>query len=143
MIRRTLSASWPLVKNEKKYYQGQPTCKQRESPTHFVNGKGFVVINDTDFGRVGEVQYRALFYLEHVLYGQGDLDTVALVVRTEDDLLDRLDPLTSTGCAIRLELVVSLIGCDHKARLFFALALGFLDVGRDGILEVDAIARKV
>lgn len=64
-------------------------------------------------------------------------------MRTEDDLLDRFYPLSGTGHAISLELVISLVSGNHEASLFIALVLGFEDVGRDCILEVEAVAWEV
>ena len=59
------------------------------------------------------------------------------------NLLDTPRPLLRARRTVRLEQILSLIRSDGKASLFFSLLCGLDDFGGDGVLQVDAVARKV
>jgi hypothetical protein len=143
MIRRTLSASWPLLKNEKKYCHCQRTHLDDWVDVYLINSKCLAIVNDTHFDCVGHAQYGTLFDLDNVLYRERDLDAIALVVCAEYDFLDGSDPLLRTCCAVCLELVRSFVRFDDERRLLLALLLALESFSRYSILKVDAIPGKV
>lgn len=101
--------------------------------TYLVDSERFAIVHNANFDRVCEVQDGALLNLEDVLYRERNFDAIPFVVRTEDDLLYRPDPLFCTSCAVGFELVLSLVRRDHEGGLFVGLLLTFDYLSRDGI----------
>lgn len=81
-----------------------------------------------------------LFDVDYVLNGQGDLDAVSVIMRPEDDSLNRLDPLLGTRSTIRLQVVCPMMGGHGEVGAFLFLVC---DVGGDGVTQVNLAIREV
>lgn len=114
-VRRTLRASLPKLKNEKKYYTSQLSMpRNRDRISYLVNRICHIIINDPDFACLRKLHDLAILDIDDILNRQRDLNTVSLIVRAEDNLLERFDPFLSTWCTVGFELVLSLVSDNFE-----------------------------
>lgn len=111
--------------------------------TYLVYGKRLVVVYYTDLDGICKVQYRALFNLQNILDRERYLYTVPVVMSSENDLLNRSGPFLRTRSTVCFENISSFVRCYCKTSLFFAFFRAFKYFGSQGVLEIDAISRKV
>lgn len=88
-IRNTFNASFPKLKNEKKYW-GEVSNAADDIPgeiSHLVNRISLIIVDDSNLARVREINNLTVFNVDDILDWQRNLDAVTLVMRAEDDLL--------------------------------------------------------
>ena len=79
----------------------------------------FIAVYYPNFERFREINDWTFFNINHIVDGQRDLDTVPIVMRSENDFLQSFDPFFGTCMTVCFEVVRSLVGHDIEARIVF------------------------
>lgn len=145
MIFNTCNASLPIVKKEKKYCNSQHAFREALNFTkpYLVDRVGIVVVNHPDLDRFCKIDDWTVFDIQDVVNRQGYLDAVAVIMRSENDLLKLLDPFFGAGSTIGLEKVDPLICRNGEVCGVFALVFFLHEFGRDSISQIDDAAWEI
>ena len=113
------------------------------SKSYLVNCVCLITINDANLESVGKVYDRTFFDINDILNGQGYFDTIAVIMRSKYDLLQRFHPFFGACRAVCLEIVDPLV-CDDR-EVFDILALVFVLCKRRGytITQIDVATREI
>lgn len=82
-MRKTLRASFPKLKNEKKYYglvSIVMAALAYNSKAYLVNSISFVIIDYSYLDSICEIEDRVFFDINYVLRRHGDLHAISIVV---------------------------------------------------------------
>jgi len=109
---------------------------------YLVDSKCLIVVNNSNLNSIGKFRIVAFLDVDNVIDWQTDLDTVAVVAWSEDDLLYLLDPFCCTGSSLCFEVVGFGICSDREGCAFFILALCCCKVCRNSITQIYDISRR-
>lgn len=92
------------------------TTERGSGVTHFVYRVRLVIVNNTDLARIGKLDHLTVFNIQDVLNRQRDLDAISVVVRSENNSLEALDPFLGARSTVCPEVVRSVMCDDGKVK---------------------------
>ena len=82
--------------------------------TYLINRKSLVIVDCSDLEGFGKVNNWAFLNVDDVEDRDRDFNAITVIVRSEDDLLQRFDPFFRTRVAICFERIRPALRRDQK-----------------------------
>ena len=112
MVCKTLKASRPKLKKEKKYCFSMLAWGSASGfePPYFLNSVRLLTVYHADLQCLRKSTDRTFFDVNDVLDRQRYFNAVTVIVRAEDNLLKGFNPFLCTGSTVRLQMKDTLVG---------------------------------